>query len=134
MELKIPALSEIIKYNPDFDNVEINWEKFILLEDLSRKKEVEIKTKATRYLGYYICYLTTNNFLERLEERSYIIVKKNNLYIKKDSILNPKMRDIIYGFSRKEDAHQYSNIAYPEKNGDLVIDRYTEIFEDPNYS
>ncbi len=132
MEFKIPTLSEIVRYNEDFSRVRIDWEKFISLESLSKKNDTEIKTKARRYLGYYLFYLTNNNFLEKLDENSFVIVEKSKVSKNKDHILNPKIKDILYGFSRKEDAYQYSDIAYPKINGNLTIDRYKEIFEGEN--
>lgn len=129
MNLKIPTLSEIIKYNYDFNSMKIDWKKFIHIEDLAKQKISEIGKKANRYLSYYICYLTTNNFLERLSEDSYIIFDAKADSKKLNAILNPRVKNIIYGFSRKEDASQYSNLASPISNGELIIDRYKEIFE-----
>mgnify|MGYP001571863912 CR=1 FL=1 len=131
-KITIPRLSEIAKYNGSEDKINIAWDKILELERLTANPGFQIGSRADRYLGYYIWYLTNKNILARIHDNpnTYVILKKVMTKPNPREFLNPSHFGISYGFYRKEDAQAYAKSTYPRTYENLIIEKYEEIFQE----
>ena len=132
--IKIPKLSELIKYETLDSKLiinEINWGKFIELQNISSGSSFETGKKIERFIGYYICYLVQKDILENIQKNrsSYIILAEMPEKSTSNMSLNLERDGTIYGFIRKKDAMEYSRIAHAEIDADFIIEKYEDLYQ-----